>query len=44
MKLCKEDRLENILRSIEGVLDMYCQSKDITDFLNLQGKLESNFI
>ena len=27
MKLCKEDRLVNIFKSMEGIFDIYCQSK-----------------
>ena len=41
MKLCKYDLLANIFNSIEGILDIHCQSKDMADFLNLQGRLES---
>ena len=39
MKLCKENLLVNI-KSIEVISDMCCKSKDMADFLDLQGKLE----
>ena len=41
MKLCKDDLLANIFNSIEGIHDIHYQSKDMVDFLNLQGRLES---
>ena len=41
MKLWKEDRLLNIFKSMERMFDIYCQSKDMEDFLNPQGKLEA---
>ena len=41
MKLCKDDLLANIFNSIEMIHDIHCQSKDMVDFLNLQGRLES---
>ena len=41
MKLCKEDLLVNNFKSVEEILDMDCQSKDMADFHNLKGKLES---
>ena len=40
MKLCKEDLLVNILKSAEGIFDIYYQSPDMTDFHNLQYTLE----
>ena len=40
MKLCKNDLLVNILKSSEGIFEIYCQSKDMADFVNLQDKLE----
>ena len=40
MKLCKQDLLVNIFKSVEWIVDVYCQRKDKADFLNLQGKLE----
>ena len=30
----------DIFKSIGGIFNIYCQSKDTADFLNLQGKLE----
>ena len=41
MKLWKEDLLANIFKFAQGIFDIYCQlqSKDMTDFHNLQGKL-----
>ena len=44
MKHCKEDLLINIFKSIEGIIDTYCQSKDMADFVNLQGKLEPTIL
>ena len=41
MKLCKEDLQVNIFKSIEGIFDVYGQSKDMADFHNLQGTLEA---
>ena len=40
MKVWKDGLLLNILNFAEGSFDIYCQSKDITEFHNLQGKLE----
>ena len=40
MKLSKEDRLVKIFKFIEVIFEIYCQSNDMADFLNLQGKLE----
>ena len=40
MKVWKDGLLVNIFSFAEGTFDIYCQSKDITDFHNLQGKLE----
>ena len=30
----------NIFKSVEGIFDKYSQSKNMANFLNLQGKLE----
>ena len=30
----------NIFKPMEGIFNIYCQSKDMADFLSLQGKLE----
>ena len=40
MKLCTKDVLMNFFKSSKGIYDIYCQSKDTTDFCNSQGKLE----
>ena len=40
MKVWKDGVLVNIFNFAEGTFGIYCQSKDITDFHNLQGKLE----
>ena len=34
MKICKEDLLVKIFKSIEGIFDILCPSKDTADFLN----------
>ena len=39
MKLCKEDRLVDMFKSMEGIFDIYCESKNMAHFLNLQGTL-----
>ena len=41
MELWKEDLLLDIfnLKITHGIFDIYCQSKDMTDFRNLHGKL-----
>ena len=36
----KNGLLVNIFNFAEGTFDIYCESKDITGFHNLQGKLE----
>ena len=40
MKLCKKDLLVNVFKSIEGIFNIYCRSKDMADLLNLQDKGE----
>ena len=41
MKLCKDDLLVNIFKSMQGIFDICSQSKNMADFLNSQGKLET---
>ena len=40
IKLSKEDRAVNIFKSIEGIFDIYCQSKHMADFLDLQDQFK----
>ena len=40
MKVFKEDLVVNIFKSIKVIFDIYCQSKNMTNFLNFQGELE----
>ena len=40
MKLSKEDLMVNIFKCTQGIFDIYCQSKTIADFYNLEGKLK----
>ena len=40
MKVWKDGLMVNIFNFAEETFDICCQSKDITDFHNLQGKLE----
>ena len=35
-----KERLSNIFKYQEGIFNIYCQKKDMEDFLNLQSKLE----
>ena len=41
MKLWKEDLLENIFKITQMIVGIYCQSRDMEDFRNLQGNLSS---
>ena len=40
MKLSKKQLLVNIFKFTEQIFDIYCQNKDMADFLNLQGRLK----
>ena len=40
MKLWKGDLLVNIFKFTQEIFSIYCQSKDMADSHNLQGKLE----
>ena len=40
MKLCKEDLLVNVFKSVGGIFVIFRPREDMADFLNLQGKLE----
>ena len=40
MKHCEEDLQVSIFIYTEGNFDTYCESKDVTDFHDLPGKLE----
>ena len=40
MKLWNEDLQLNIFKATKGIVDIYCQSKDMTYFHNLPGKLK----
>ena len=40
MKLCEEDLQVYIFKFKERNVDIYCQSRDMACFHNLQGKLE----
>ena len=40
INFCREDLLVNIFKFTEGIFYIYCQSKDMEDFLNLLDKFE----
>ena len=44
MKLCKKDLFVNIFKCTEGIFDIYCQSKDMADFHNLERKTETRHL